>query len=231
MAKESGALRRFAAQLKHRVVGADRRRALSRGLHQLAATDAGAVPADRVLKNLTYGWGNEAWAAGNAYLQAVIRYVDATRDSIVECGSGLSTLVGGTLAKRQHRRFLAFEHHSEWAERVQREIRAQRLDNVALSVCALRSYDAFDWYGVEESELPAQIGMIICDGPPAQTRGGRYGALPVLGRHLAPGCIVLLDDAHRPEEQQIVQRWCAEFGLRLLEESETYSALSYATEV
>lgn len=229
MAKESGAIRRFAAQLKHRVADADRNRALGRGLRQLAEIQSGEIPRDRILRNLTYGWGNEAWAAGSAYLKAVIHYVEATRDTIVECGSGLSTLVAGTLAKRQGRQLLALEHHPAWAERVGRNIRTHHLVNVQLSVCELRSYEAFDWYAIEDSQLPARVGLIICDGPPAQTKGGRYGALPVLNRHLSPGCVVLLDDAHRPEEQQIAKRWCAEFGLRLVEENETYSVLSYAT--
>lgn len=228
MTKAAGPLRRLASQLRHRIVDVDRHWALSRGLHQLAALEPGAVPDDRVLRKLTYGWGNEAWAAGSAYLRAVIRYVGASRNSIVECGSGLSTLVAGTIARRQGREHLALEHHAQWAERVQKEIDAHGLDNVRLGVCALRSFDAFDWYDVSDAELPARIGLIICDGPPAQTEGGRYGALPVLSSHLAPDCIVLLDDTQRPEEQSIARRWRAEYGLRLVEESETFTVMSYA---
>jgi len=191
--------------------------------------EPGAAPDDRMLHNLTYGWGNEAWAAGTAYVRAVIHYVAASQDAIVECGSGLTSLVAGTIARRQGRKLLALEHHAQWAERVQREIDAHGLDNVHIDVRALRSFNSFDWYGVSDADLPTPIGLIICDGPPAQTDGGRYGALPVLSSHLAPACIVLLDDTQLREEQAIMQRWCAEFGLRPVEASETYAVMRAAT--
>ncbi len=45
------------------------------------------------------------------------------------------------------------------------------------------------------------------NGPPATTRGGRFGLVPVMAAHFArPGTIVL-DDANRLPESEIVLKW------------------------
>lgn len=60
--------------------------------------------------------------------------------------------------------------------------------------------------------LPARFSLVLCDGPPGNTPGGRYGLLPVLGHRLSPSVVILLDDAGRPDERAIADRWTAELG-------------------
>ena len=60
------------------------------------------------------------------------------------------------------------------------------------------------------------IDLLLVDGPPAYAAGhglARYPALPVLGDRLAPGATVVLDDAERPGEQEVLRRWERETGL------------------
>ena len=75
----------------------------------------------------------------------------------------------------------------------------------------LQNYGEFDWYTVPES-LPSGITLVVCDGPPSATLGGRYGLLPTLGAHFAPNCQVLMDDAIRSSEIDIISRWERESG-------------------
>jgi hypothetical protein len=42
-----------------------------------------------------------------------------------------------------------------------------------------------------------------------------YPALPLLRDRLAPGCLVVLDDAQREGERWVIERWRAEFPLDL----------------
>ena len=58
-----------------------------------------------------------------------------------------------------------------------------------------------------------RISLVICDGPPSSTRGGRFGLVPVLRENLAPGFRILLDDARRPGEREVLRRWASEFDL------------------
>jgi len=77
----------------------------------------------------------------------------------------------------------------------------------------LRDYGDFDWYDVDPLELPT-FSLVICDGPQGSTRGGRLGLLPVLRERLAPGCSILLDDAARPSEREVLRRWKLQAPLR-----------------
>lgn len=60
-------------------------------------------------------------------------------------------------------------------------------------------------------ELAAQDGpiLVLVDGPPGATRSqARYPAVPVMLAHLGARTMdVVLDDYHRDDEHQIVQRW------------------------
>ena len=62
-------------------------------------------------------------------------------------------------------------------------------------------------------KLMPEFSLVICDGPPASTPGGRYGLLPVMRDKLKAGATILLDDAVREEEQVIANRWAAELKM------------------
>ncbi|MHC4846180.1 MAG: hypothetical protein ACYTCU_08465, partial [Planctomycetota bacterium] len=69
------------------------------------------------------------------------------------------------------------------------------------------------------------------DGPPGDTRGGRYGLFPLMGGRLAPGCVLLLDDAEREGEQDVARRWETAWGasLEVLGTAKPYFRLTLPT--
>jgi hypothetical protein len=198
--------------------------------HQLATLDrtlrSGRQPQLRLLEQLERSWGNEAWSAGAPFLSAMLDWLPQTSGAIAECGSGLSTLVLASAASRLGRRVHSFEHDRDWAACIARDLPARLRPSVELNVTPIKSYGEFDWYSLEAVRAPTAIGFVVCDGPPGTTRGGRYGLAPVLRSHLAPGCIVLLDDTQRPSEREILGRWCAELGGSIVQEAGTYSVLA-----
>ena len=169
----------------------------------------------RVLTDLVYGWGNEAWSAQNEYLAECIRQALACDGPTLECGSGLSTVLLGVVAKQRGYAHWTLEHTPEWATRVQAYLDRYGLDSVALSTTPLKDYGAFSWYEPPLESMPEQFSLVICDGPPADTKGGRYGLVPVMGARLRPGCVILLDDASREQERAIGTRWTSEVGASL----------------
>jgi len=55
--------------------------------------------------------------------------------------------------------------------------------------------------------------LLIIDGPPNGTQHlARYPALPILFHLLSEDVAVLLDDAFRVDEREIVKLWQKEFG-------------------
>ena len=169
-------------------------------------------PGSSVIANLVYGWGNKSWSALEEYLGCCIRHALSSSGPVLECGSGLSTILIGLIAQRRGYSHWTLEHAPEWADKVQRYLNRYGIDSVVLCVRPLKDYNGFSWYNPPLESMPNSFTLVICDGPPAGTLGGRYGLVPIMRARLKPGCILLLDDAAREEEQAIASRWEAELG-------------------
>jgi hypothetical protein len=119
----------------------------------------------------------------------------------------------------------SLEHMPEWQSRVNQTLRSLGLPN-RVALAELRSYGEFDWYDLPP-DLSSGIGLVICDGPPSITRGGRYGLLPVCMEHFAPNCTILLDDAEREDERAILSAWQSRFGLSVEIKQGTQGAFAW----
>lgn len=73
------------------------------------------------------------------------------------------------------------------------------------------SNEEFPWYSLDS--LPdLEIDLLVVDGPPGSLRPlARYPAGPKLLPRLASGALVLIDDAGRPDETEMVRRWIVDF--------------------
>jgi hypothetical protein len=182
-------------------------RALRRSIPALRRDPRGE---DAIWRDLVHGWGG--WAASPDYLDAVAAAAVNEGGAILECGSGLTTVVLATIAEQTGAQVWSLEHDPHWYEVTDKALRKFGLQ-ANLELTPLQSYVDFDWYSVDPNVLP-RFSLVICDGPPSSTtRGGRYGLMPVFGDRLTAGCVVLLDDADRPGEQETLCRWRAETSL------------------
>jgi predicted O-methyltransferase YrrM len=176
------------------------------------ADDSG--PDQDLWRDLIYGWGNP-WTVRTRYLQAVWETSGVANAAILECGSGLTTLVLACMARKHGVPVWTLEHDPWWAARIERELQRFGLKaNVILA--PLIDYGDFDWYDVSGPELPRAFDVVVCDGPPGTNRGGRFGLVPVVGERLKSGCIILLDDASRPSEAATLTRWADDYALKYL---------------
>jgi predicted O-methyltransferase YrrM len=164
-----------------------------------------------VLADLIYGWGN-SWSAQEEYLVCCIQHALNSSGPILECGSGLSTILIGVIAQRRGYQHWALEHNPKWARRVQRYLNRYNVDSVKLCVKPLKDYGEYLWYDPPVESMPPSFEMVVCDGPPGKTKGGRYGLVPVIKEKLRPGCIILLDDASREQELAIAKKWGIELS-------------------
>jgi hypothetical protein len=164
-------------------------------------------------ERLARGWGNPGWEASTSLLQVVWAQVHGTRGAILECGSGLTTIVLGVATRGSGRFVRSLEHDPAWARRVTSALRRFRCHHAQVFRVPLKSFDTFDWYAIEPAGVGGPFVLVVCDGPPGATRGGRVGLLPCLGDQLAPGARIILDDAARPGEQAVVATWERNYGL------------------
>ncbi len=176
----------------------------------LADPEAAIRPGSKVVADLIYGWGNEEWSALDDYLIGCVREALAAEDPILECGSGLSTVLVGAVAKSRGLCLWALEHQSDWADKVRNCLERYNIDTVVVCAKPLKDRGDYMWYDPPLDTMPERFGFVICDGPPGVTKGGRYGLVPVMNGRLVPGCKIFLDDASRAQEQEIANKWMGE---------------------
>lgn len=138
--------------------------------------------------------------------------------TIVECGSGSSTLLMAyVLRELGAGHIFSLEHDVPSKERTEAMLRRHGVDDrVTVLHAPLCEHslngEKFQWY--DTSSLPSfeAIDLVFVDGPPSFRRDfARYPALPTFWPKLRSGGLVFLDDSARPGERRVVERWKAEF--------------------
>ena len=154
-----------------------------------------------------------------ALVTALNEIVLAGRETVVELGSGISTVVIGRLLAERGGALTSLEHDPDWAAIVRSQLEREGLGAIVeVSVAPLephpQTWDGAPWYSATALHLlPFDIDLLLIDGPPGEGDGmahSRYPALPALASRLAPGALVVLDDADREPEREIVERWSRE---------------------
>lgn len=170
------------------------------------------------------------WAASADLLVLCVQsLIEESPRTLVECGSGVSTLMLA-LAAEQHdlpTRVVALEHDAQYAQETRQllarhgmadraEVRLAPLQPVALS-----GHDT-PWYDAAALDDLKDIGILLVDGPPGATGPqARYPALPLLRDRLSPRCLVVMDDLNRAADLEVAKRWNDEmddFELRVVGE-------------
>ena len=191
-----------------------RRWLLTRACRDLARLPPGAPLPGHLSQRLVRGWGNEQFVASPSLLQVVWEQIHETRGDILECGSGLSTIVLAVATRGTGRTVCTLEHEQVWADRVTRTLRHLRCDQAQVHWTPLHPFDTYDWYAVPDRLEAGPFGLVVVDGPPGTTRGGRIGLLPRMRSRLCPGAHLILDDADRLGETEVMADWERSFGIR-----------------
>jgi predicted O-methyltransferase YrrM len=158
------------------------------------------------------------WAASADLLREVLEFVVARRPKVVvETGSGTSTIVIAACLERLREGHLwSLEHLRGYARETRDQLVAAGLQDRATVVDAPLVETALDagtwrWYDLSGLSSIDPIELLFVDGPPGDTGPlARYPALPMLLDRLAPGAAIIVDDAARPDEREMVARWSAE---------------------
>ena len=134
----------------------------------------------RDLLSLIDMWGNH-FALEASALSAIISLSRECAGTILECGSGLSTLVLAASGCP----VVSLEHNPQWFEKVKGYLSDLSIDNVDLRLCPLNSDG---WY----SETGEGYSLVVVDGPP-RAEGNRSKIVDYL-HNVAPDCAFIVDD-------------------------------------
>lgn len=136
---------------------------------------------------------------------------------IVECGSGNSTVfLARLLAQRaiEDARVVSLESDAVWAELTRAALESEGLTHLVDVIDAPLADDG--WYA--RGAIPELVGidLLVVDGPTAfteATRRSREPALDHFAGRLAAGATVVLDDARRSGEQEVLAAWTERHSL------------------
>lgn len=168
-----------------------------------------------ILNDLIYGWGNMGWSAMQDYLIRILVETRNTKGPILECGSGLSTLLIGIIADKQNIKHYSLEHQEIWGNKVRTYLQGINVRNTEIFVSKMKNYHEFDWYEPPFEDLPEHFSLVVCDGPPGTTKGGRYGLLPIMIDRFSSKTLILFDDFSRQNEQDVVANWEKRYNLEV----------------
>lgn len=167
------------------------------------------------------------WSIDSYLGKFLIQYFAENKpDVILEIGSGSSTLLISrccnlTGIKPEH---IVVDHESRYLDLTRRYAELNDLaEGMVFLECPLGDIEmaGYKWYSdLKEKIGDIKIDLLLIDGPPGSVQvDSRYPAMPMLYNFLSEHCTVILDDACRPEEKNIAERWqglCPEFSLEFL---------------
>ncbi|KUG54790.1 hypothetical protein AVL62_16235, partial [Serinicoccus chungangensis] len=164
------------------------------------------------------------WALQAKSMVRILQAVAVTKNDplVVECGSGASTVwIGALLRERGGGKLISLEHDERFYDETRQMVVDHGLEQfVEVRLAPLRPLSLegrdFEWYAIEALEDVEGINFVLVDGPPQATgKEARYPAMPVLLGKLARHAEIFVDDAERPDESAIIDRWLADFKLTL----------------
>lgn len=144
------------------------------------------------------------WALDQATARELAAWLDHARPAtILEAGSGASTVLLAEYAARTGATVVSLEHSPVHAARTEQLLREWGLaDRVHLRPAPIVATDTGPWYA---AQICDPIDFALIDGPPGTI--GRNAALPHLYPHLRGDWRVWVDDADRPGEHAAVTDW------------------------
>ena len=160
------------------------------------------------------------WAAFPELINAILTEVKGLNPNhILEIGSGSSTILTSYMLKDTGSgRITSLDHDNNYGLITKSELFKRGLSDqakVVFSPLVNHEIDGltYSWYDISKLDLENMvIDMLVIDGPPVQTnKHARYPALPLFYKNLSEKAVVILDDAGRSEEKEIVEMWLKEY--------------------
>ena len=159
------------------------------------------------------------------------------RKSIIEFGSGVSTLAISNLIKKNNLKcsFVSIEDNKEWFDYINSFLSRNDLQkNVKIIYAPLESSDLALgdnlWYSMQALNngisKESKFSLAIIDGPAAwkpKIRLSRYPAIPYLINFLAEEYSIYLDDTNRKGEKEVFSLWHQKYNLKFEQINDTSS--------
>ena len=167
------------------------------------------------LPNLKFIPATRGWAGSPDFLNKIVETILKQKPHFVlEVSSGVSSVLIGLALKRNNSgKALSLENDFLFLEKTRKNMALNDLEDISIIMdCPLCDYlidgETWKWYETKELIITDKIDLLIIDGPPRSTQNlARYPAIPLLYKYFSDNVFILLDDAKRPDEIIIIDKW------------------------
>lgn len=180
----------------------------------LAVKNGTAV--DKDFETIVNASGNASYTMPASSLATCYREAKNAQGDILECGTGLSTIVMGLALAGTDHRIYALEHDLAWLRKTTAWLQRYDVTNINLIYAPLFPHENGDWYGVRADELPSQFDIAVIDGPP-RWLAERTVITDVLDETLAQTRLWIVDDAQDDPIKSFVQETESTRDIELLD--------------
>ncbi|MEE9414296.1 MAG: hypothetical protein V3V01_03355 [Acidimicrobiales bacterium] len=196
------------------------RRRLRRVVRQFRQLPEGELPGAELLEDLQSAWKNGAHdqtAIDTQFLGALLDWAVGEERSVLEIGSGVSTILLGLLAERSGAQIVTIEHSHRAHSIICRQLASLRIRSVEVRYGDLSSE-------ATQCELPNSIGLVSVNAPPEH----RGNVLESLRDQLAGDSVILCADADLGDERDRIQQWLYDFPTEIISDHGSYLVLGFA---
>ncbi|HEY96709.1 MAG TPA: hypothetical protein G4O16_00820 [Dehalococcoidia bacterium] len=165
------------------------------------------------LTDLSRAWGNMSYSASIEYLEECVQYSAKSRLPILECGSGLSTIVIGLIAKKYGNIVWSLEHMKSWYERIKKALIKYEIDSVKINYGPMTEYGDYVWYKAPLDSMPDKFSLVVCDGPAGVKTRAKHNIFPIMKERFAPDCVILYDDANKVIPEDAITDWVEKLNM------------------
>lgn len=158
------------------------------------------------------------WAVSPDALLIMVNHVLSKKPkTVVEFGSGSSTIAIGSLVNDYGGKVISFDHDQNYSNETKTALRKVNLDK-----CVDVRYRPLGntkigkkshiWYSLKDSDIPKSIHMVFVDGPPESTQKlARLPAMNAIYPQLISGASVFVDDFDREDDSLMVDEWLGRY--------------------
>lgn len=159
------------------------------------------------------------WAVSPDFASTIISQILENKPKVIlELGSGVSTLISAYCVQQiGEGKIISIDHEVEYATKTLKALSTHGLRELVdvrsapLSNINLENKD-WPWYSMNAFDGIQGVDLLVIDGPPASYGSmARYPALPLIANLLSDNAVILVDDANRDSESEMVRQWLKRF--------------------